>query len=67
MLLATSVSFVGCSDDDLSSTSVITDDTTEKSKFDNWLYKNYVEEYNIDFKYRYSDKEADRNYNVYSS
>ena len=64
MLFAASVSFVGCSDDDLSSTSVITDDTTEKSKFDNWLYKNYVEEYNIDFKYRYSDKEADRNYNV---
>lgn len=58
------VSFSSCSDDDLSSTSIFSGDTTERSEFDNWLLANYVTPYNIDFKYRYSDKEADRNYNV---
>lgn len=65
LLFAAAVSFSGCSDDDLSSHSVFDESTIEqRSKFDNWLLKNYVQEYNIDFKYRYSDKESDRNYNV---
>lgn len=58
------VAFSSCSDDDLSSTSIFSGETIDRSNFDNWLLKNYVTPYNIDFKYRYSDKEADLNYNV---
>jgi substrate import-associated zinc metallohydrolase lipoprotein len=36
----------------------------EKNEFDNWLENNYRQPYNIDFKYRYSDNESDRSYNV---
>ncbi len=58
--------FSSCNnEDDLRSTSVF--DTvvkTEKNEFDNWLEKNYRQTYNIDFKYRYSDKESDLAYNV---
>lgn len=65
LLFFAAFAVAACSDDDLSSTSVFNvDEIPERSEFDNWLLKNYVNEYNIDFKYRYSDKEADRNYNV---
>ena len=65
LLFLAAFTVVACSDDDLSSKSVFDDsEIAERSDFDKWLLKNYVQEYNIDFKYRYSDKEADRNYNV---
>lgn len=65
LFAATAVPFTSCSDDDLSSKSIFEGgEKEEKSAFDNWLYDNYVLPYNIDFKYRYSDKEADMNYNV---
>lgn len=64
LLFAAAMSFTACSDDDLSSTSIFPEQKVEDSKFNNWLTKNYVQPYNIDFKYRYSDKESDRNYNV---
>lgn len=64
MLFAASTAFVGCSDDDLDSKSVFDGVTVERSDFDNWLLKNYVEPYNINMIYRYSDKDADQNYNV---
>lgn len=64
MLFAASTAFVGCSDDDLDSKSVFDGATVERSDFDNWLLKNYVEPYNISMIYRYSDKDADQNYNV---
>lgn len=64
MLFAASTAFVGCSDDDLDSKSVFDGNTVERSDFDNWLLKNYVEPYNISMIYRYSDKDADQNYNV---
>lgn len=64
MLFAASTAFVGCSDDDLDSKSVFDGTTVERSDFDNWLLKNYVEPYNINMIYRYSDKDADQNYNV---
>ncbi len=65
LLFFAAFTVAACSDDDLSSTSVFDEsEIAERSEFDNWLLENYVKEYNIDFKYRYSDKEADRNYNV---
>lgn len=63
-LFIAALAFAGCSDDDLSPTSVIPDDTTEKSEFDKWLDANYVNEYNMRFQYRYNDKETDQKYNV---
>ena len=54
-----------CDDDELSNVSVFEDVAKEpKNAFDNWLEENYRKPYNIDFKYRYSDKEADLSYNV---
>ena len=52
-----------CDDDELSSTSLISTPTTEQTtQLDKWLTANYIETYNIDFKYRYSDIEADMDY-----
>ena len=49
---AAAVSFTGCSDDDLNPNSIFQTETGERSDFDKWLDKNFVEEYNLDFKYR---------------
>ncbi len=44
------------------SVSVITTGNTEQNDFDKWLKANFVEPYNIDFKYRYEDIEGDYDY-----
>jgi substrate import-associated zinc metallohydrolase lipoprotein len=66
MLMALLFAVSSCSDDDeISSTSVFEDVTTkQKNEFDTWLENNYRKPFNIDFKYRYSDKESDLSYNV---
>lgn len=71
LVFAAAVGFTACDDDDLSSKSVLDDFTlqTEDAKpevqeFDKWLAKNYNQEYNIDFRYRYSDLQTDQVYNV---
>lgn len=60
--------FAGCQSDDLSSESVFKNGmgTTvkEKTDFDKWLDKNFVEDYNISLYYYYNDKESDQGYNV---
>ena len=45
----------GCSEDDLNKTSAVLDSPTVENDFDRWLAKNYMEPYNIDFKYRFKD------------
>lgn len=64
MTLACGLALVlaGCSDDELSSQSIITVDQMEYTEFDYWLQRNYVVPYNIQFKYRYEDIESDMNY-----
>lgn len=42
--------------------SQIIDSTVEQNDFDKWLVKNYIEPYNIEFKYRMEYKESDMNY-----
>ncbi len=42
--------------------SIITTGNTEKTEFDLWLEANYVNPYNIAFKYRYEDIESDLNF-----
>ena len=65
LLLAGLIAFSSCDNEDLNTTSVFDSAVMpNKNEFDVWLDKNYREVYNIDFKYRYSDKEADLNYNV---
>ena len=65
LLTAALMTLSSCEDDSLNGTSVFEDvSATEKTEFDNWLEANYRKPFNIDFKYRYSDKEADLNYNV---
>lgn len=52
----------GCSSDNPDGESIITIDEEEQTPFDLWLQANYVDTYNIRYKYRYEDKEADMNY-----
>ncbi len=54
--------FVSCSEDDLNSESVITVDKQQENEFDKWLKVNFVNTYNINFKYRYEYKETDPDY-----
>lgn len=51
-----------CSEDKLSEESVIKPEVTSLTPFDKWLQVNYVQPYNIDFMWRYDDKETDMNY-----
>ncbi len=65
-LLILSVLFItACSSDEPDyNRSVITIGNTEKTEFDKWLEANFVNPYNIDFKYRYEDIESDFDYYV---
>ena len=65
LLMAGLLGFSGCDNEELDSKSIFDDVVIpEKNEFDNWLETNYRKAYNIDFKYRFSDKESDRAYNV---
>lgn len=56
---------MSCNDDDkLSSESIFKNTETVENDFDKWLLTNYTYPYNIQFNYRYDDKEVDQNYNV---
>lgn len=63
-LLLTLMTFVGCSEDSLSSKSVIVDPKVDQNDFDKWLFNNYTDVYNIDFKYKLEDIESDMNYHL---
>lgn len=63
--MAAILSFTACSEDDLSSESIFsTTSQTPQTEFDAWLQKNYVEPYNIEFKYRFEYNESDTKYNL---
>ena len=51
-----------CSEDKLGD-SIFDTNPPARTEFDNWLLRNYVKEYNIDFKYRLEDIEANMSYN----
>lgn len=54
-----------CSDDDLSSQSIFQNTVVKDStELDKWAKKNFTDVYNIQFNYRYNDKETDNYYNV---
>lgn len=63
MVLMTGI-FSACENDDPADQSIF--DTTEKerSEFDRWLVENYLDPYNIDFKYRMEHIESDYTHNL---
>lgn len=62
MIAGAVLSFSACSDDDISSQSIITADKIDRTPLDNWLEVNFLQPYNIDIKYRYEYNESDANY-----
>lgn len=64
MLAAVSAvcSLVSCQEAPLSPDSVIVTSETNKNAFDLWLENNFLKNYNIDFKYRFEQNEADMNF-----
>ena len=53
-----------CSKEKLDQKSIFDKDSPERGAFDTWLLLNYVEPYNIQFNYKYIDRESDNNYNL---
>ena len=63
-LLFAGTLLTGCASDDPSSESIFDTTAPQRSEFDQWLKTNFTDEYNIDFIYRYQDRETDNTYNV---
>ncbi len=64
ILAFASLVLFSCGEPKLDPNSIFGSDTREKNEFDLWLHKNYTERYNIEFKYRFEDKESDNTYNL---
>jgi len=65
ILAAAALTFTACSEDSLDSNSIFDNKSSVvENEFDKWLQKNYVEPYNIEFKYRFEYKESDPKYNL---
>lgn len=62
LAVSTGSALVSCSEDDLNAESVITIDKKQANDFDKWLTANFVNPYNLEFKYRYEYKETDADY-----
>ena len=54
--------FIACEEKPLDPNSQVIDSNTEQNDFDKWLVSNYVEAYNIDFKYRMEMNESQMSY-----
>lgn len=64
LLFASSIVLGACSEDKLDSHSIFDTESPERNAFDTWLLLNYVVPYNIQFNYKYIDKESDNTYNL---
>ena len=62
LAVSTGTALVSCSEDDLNAESVITIDKKQANDFYKWLTANFVNPYNLEFKYRYEYKETDADY-----
>ena len=58
-IFAAALAMVSCSEDELNPNSIFNTESPERNEFDNWILENYVAQYNIDLKYRFSDIESD--------
>ena len=61
-LALVAMSFIACEEQPLDPNSQILDSKLEQNEFDKWLVTNYIEPYNIMFKYRMEKNESDFNY-----
>ncbi len=52
-----------CRTDELGD-SIFDTNSPDRTKFDSWLLENYINKYNIDFVYKFSDNESDKTYNL---
>ena len=65
MGIAIAMLLFSCDEEDLDrSKSIFNTSSEPKSEFDKWLTTNYVETYNIDYKYRLEDIESDFSKNL---
>lgn len=65
LILLTAFSITSCGvDDEISKDSIFNTESPIRNELDTWILENYVNEYNIDLKYRFEDIESDMNYNV---
>lgn len=69
MMSALAMGFTSCSDDDFTETifpdqSEELDPTSSTYKFDKWLKENFLDVYNLDFRYKMQDVGTDKNYNL---
>lgn len=64
LLLTTALQLIACSEDDLDPNSIFDVNAPERDAFDTWLYLNYITPYNVQFNYKYIDKETDNSYNL---
>lgn len=63
LIIATSL--WSCSEESLEPESIFSDGSeVPQNDFDRWLLENYTAPYNIEFKYRFEDKESDDQYNL---
>lgn len=64
--LALLAGFTACEDNDLDKNSIFKDDVslTVSNKFDRWIDTAYIATYNIDLIYKFSNIEADHEYNL---
>lgn len=53
-----------CGEEKLDSNSIFEDEEQVMSDFDKWLYTNFTVPYNIEFKYKFDDKESNSDYNL---
>ena len=64
LLFAASIVLGACNEDKLDSHSIFNTESPERNAFDTWLLLNYIIPYNIQFNYKYIDKESDNTYNL---
>lgn len=53
-----------CKEDALNEESIFVGSVEQQNDFDRWLVKNYLDPYNLDFKYRMDKIESDASYNL---
>ena len=64
LIVTASILFWSCGEETLDSKSIFENEELVMTDFDNWLYSNYTVPYNIEFKYKFDDKESNTNYNL---
>lgn len=64
LLAGTGLVTVSCNDDEMKDGSIFDTTPPVRNEFDQWLMKNYVNPYNIDFMYKWEDSEIDMQYNL---